>query len=214
MVHCTALTAIHCMQATLVKTYGSTPTSAGIAFKRIAPCRPIISNSTRNSPTKTGETCSSVYKAGVCIDCKPIKNPCDWKEYWADADALFTPDTQKYLRDLAHISGKKQGHAKKYWFAAIGGVFQGTGAQEYGCVPEMWFRNMYFDKGPEGKGNEIGSINPGSPKNPISMPDAEYKNWAKHCLPAAFDPATKQLRPEFQCSDADQFKFKETLKAF
>ena len=162
-----------------MRTGFNSPTVAGLALKRIAPCEPVVS---KDKKTVIGEQCKHVYKAGLCIDCKSIKNPCDWEDRWMipkDGAPLW----EKYFKKLL-----KRG--LRYW-QAFNRRFSGKGAKEYGCVPNMWFRNNYHRR-------------KGPPKmDPVAFkgdgPNAEYSNWARHCIKAAFD-SDGNLKKEFECS--------------
>ena len=170
-------------------------TAAAIMMKRIAPCEVFEDGS---------EKCGHVYKTGVCIDCKSKKNDCKWT-----AKKGFPAQT-KWIDTEYHTGGS---YTKKTWgngYWPANGKSSGDGAQEWGCVPEMWFRSRYHAQ--PGTPGKPPPLNPDNPNSASFIPQPEYYHFAKHCIAAAFKDG--KLRPEFACGKEELRKFKLELKSF
>ena len=84
----------------------------------------------------------------------------------------------------------------------------GSGAKEWGCVPNMWFRNRYDRNGKPRSDRPEDRVM----QHWVAKP--EVINWAKHCVKAAFDQSTGRLKKEFTCNAKDAAIFADVMKAF
>jgi hypothetical protein len=135
------------------------PTAAAIFLKRTTPCEIFPDGR---------EKCDHVFKAGICIDCKSIKNPCVWKPAPGYAG-------QTAWVDLHFVSG--QGYTKQNWGHGTwpaNGKPTGNGAAEYGCSQDQWFRSDYEKKPPPHR-----AMGEGYAKDPITVPLAGAQNGPK-----------------------------------